>query len=226
MSESEEGFRSSEQQRGTLLSAPQYIQQETPATILSRESPNVLGTSRQESPDAIRILDDLRNIGPDKPLGYLPISTINKYLKSDMQNLIREAEEKGLFVKIFRDGEVPITGGALFMADVTALDQLIKLHERTLKAFGWPIEPKEFLEYVATRHAPNKTKLFDVVADAFADYINTGRTDVVGDIAAEAEHKTIGGLLPLEQRLQASMQLMRYRVGLLLGKIARTVKAR
>jgi hypothetical protein len=115
-------------------------------------------------------------VGPEKPLGYLPIDTIINVCKENPQQLTEEAKRKGLLVKYIHyqyHNDIH-----LYMADQDALEELLQQNADVLKASGWPLEPEKFIEYIAFKFAPEKTKLRDVVSDAFADYTNPGRTDV------------------------------------------------
>jgi hypothetical protein len=123
------------------------------------------------------ILNDVRNVGPAKPVGYLPLSTIRAY-GGNIRTLASEAKRKDFIVRLFCEGEAPIVSGALFVASPVALTKLLKKHKDTVAAFGWSSNPETFLEEIATRQATPKTKLYDVVADAFADYENQNRTDI------------------------------------------------
>jgi hypothetical protein len=132
-------------------------------------------SNKIQQPD---ILNDIRNIGPAKPVGYLPLSTIKAY-GGNVKALSAEAKRKGFIVRLFRKGEAPIVSGALFVASPVALTKLLEKHKDTVAAFGWSSNPETFLEEMATRQATPKTKLYDVVADAFADYKNQNRTDIL-----------------------------------------------
>jgi hypothetical protein len=123
-------------------------------------------------------LSDIQSVGFTKPVGYLPLSTIREDGGS-VKVLSAEAKRKGFIVRLFRKNEVPIVSGALFVADPVTLTKLLEKNKNTIKAFGWSSNPHTFLEEIATRQAPRKTKLFDVVADAFADPENQGRTNIL-----------------------------------------------
>jgi hypothetical protein len=122
-------------------------------------------------------LSDIRSVGLTKPVGYLPLSTI-KRLGGNMKTLSAEAKRKGFIVQLYREGEAPIVSGALFVASPVALTKLLEKNKDTVAAFGWSSNPETFLEEIATRQATPKTKLFDIVADAFADYENQNRTNI------------------------------------------------
>jgi hypothetical protein len=123
-------------------------------------------------------LSDIRSVGPGKPVGYLPLSTIKTY-RGDIKLLTKEAKQGGLMVRVFNENETNIGSGALYVAHKKTLMRLLEQNKNILKHFGWSSNPAKFIEDLATKVAPRKTKLFDVVADAFVDYVNQGRTDAV-----------------------------------------------
>src|SRR5215211_6102571 len=114
-------------------------------------------------------LSDLRNVGSIRSVGCLPLSTI-KMNGGNVDELIMEAKQKGFIVRLFPEGETHYGSGALYIADPLGLTKLLTENKDTLTAYGWSSEPLEFIGQLATQLAPRKTKLFDVVADAFADY--------------------------------------------------------
>lgn len=124
------------------------------------------------------LLDDLDRVGPDKPIGYLPLSTINRCLQNP-ELLMDAARARGLWAGIFSSSEVSVSSGALCVADLQALSALLQHHQDVLSAAGWPEDPLEFFMKVMKDTAPRKTLLFDLIADAFADTTNSGRLHIL-----------------------------------------------
>jgi len=121
----------------------------------------------------------LRRVGPNKPLGYESLLTFQK-AGIDLEALKRELEAKGLKTKSYTEDETTIFGGALYVYDPKALDELLKSRENILTASGWPSQPEDFIDTVNSIHAPNNSDLFDTVADAYGDYTNIGRKSFPG----------------------------------------------
>lgn len=146
----------------------------------------------------IESLDDIRNIGPEKPLGTLTLEIIRDRFHINPAKLAQEARAKGLFVKFTE--ETPVHPPALYVADKTALAALLERHAETLQAAGWTTNPDDFIENVSHIQVLHKTKLYDVVADAFAHYTNPGRTDQAYPAIIEAiltgNDEQISSLLP------------------------------
>lgn len=124
-----------------------------------------------------RMLNDLRLVGPNKPVGYLPLSTITGICKTDVAKLTQDLEQKGLKTIIFNQQESNVGGGALYAYDENALHKLLDTNKNLLTNSGWPTEPELFIRNLKN-HAERKTELFDLVADSFGDKTNLGRRDV------------------------------------------------
>lgn len=125
--------------------------------------------------------DDLERVGKVKPLGYLPLDTIRVYNREDPEVVAKRAKESGLYAILFSEEESRVRSGALYIADIASLNELLLANRTTLLEYGWPADPLNFIRRVTTESAPKKTVLFDLIADAFADYTNPGRTDVADD---------------------------------------------
>ena len=120
------------------------------------------------------ILNDLTSVGPEKPLGYLSFGHITQFGQTP-ENLAIEAERRGLSHQVTTDQgpEGPVK--FLYFYDPISLQELLDKKKTILEAANWPTSSKEFVDYSSNNKAPQETDLFDVVADAFADYTNPGR---------------------------------------------------
>jgi len=128
--------------------------------------------------------DDLQKVGKDKPLGYLPLDTIRGLNHEDPLEVMRKAKEKDLYAEILQnDGPDSLISGDgwLFVADLNALGELLEKNADILNEYGWSRDPKEFIKRITTSRglAFPKTKLFDLIADAYGDLNNPGRTNIV-----------------------------------------------
>ncbi len=121
-------------------------------------------------------LGDLRRVGPTKPVGYLPISTITDICKFDPAAIEAELNARGLKTLVLGREECRVPAGALYAYDETALGSFLRERESVLRAASWPTEPEAFVRHLKAL-APWRTELFDLVADAFGDKKNPGRTD-------------------------------------------------
>ena len=124
-----------------------------------------------------RYLDYLLNVGPDKPLGDLPIETIEGECGASLFEVKRYLVSRGLrFMHSPRNDE---SDEALFAYDVNALAKLLEENEQVLKKAKWPTLPGPFVATVASERimSGNDNELFDLITDCYADYNNRLRTD-------------------------------------------------
>lgn len=120
------------------------------------------------------LLNDLRKIGNDKPLGYLPLSTLIEQCGINPYVMREELIQNGLKVIILDHNECSISSGALFAYSEAALQKLLTDNKEVLLSADWPTEAELFIKYLHTV-APRNTALFDLIADAFGDRVNPGR---------------------------------------------------
>lgn len=116
--------------------------------------------------------NDLLKVGPNKPLGYMPLTEIK-----DRDALDRRLKARGLFVLVLNEMDSRVQGGAMIAYDREALGRLLNSRKDVLIKSRWPYDPDRFVRYHLTHNAPLKTKLYDLVADAYADFSNPYRTD-------------------------------------------------
>jgi len=119
--------------------------------------------------DRARLLADLYGVGPEKPLGYLPLTTLKRC--ASVEHTHHELERKGLFVRVFDQRESNVAGGALYCADLTALQDLLYKNAHTLHRYEWPSQARAFINAVACvgirqEKAPD---LYRLIGLAFAD---------------------------------------------------------
>lgn len=123
-------------------------------------------------------LENLYLVGKKKPLGYLPLETIIKTGKS-LDILIEELKAQGLQILLLNEEECTVYSGALYVFDESALQNLLNRNNKLLDDSGWPKIAKEFVLEVANKDVDFKinAELYDLIADAFADYTNRNRTE-------------------------------------------------
>ena len=112
------------------------------------------------------LLNDLRLVGEEKPLGYLPILTLRK-ICIDPQKMREELESKGIVVVEFKDEECRVPGGALYAYDRNALGRLLESGKTILEKNGWPTEPDGFVRNLKV--FGEDPDLYRLIMHAFAD---------------------------------------------------------
>jgi hypothetical protein len=82
-------------------------------------------------------LPDLLCVGPDKPLGYLPLSTVRGAGRNALELMLELGERQGRAAVILPEGpRCRIGSGALYACDLTALGALLDAHADLLRARG------------------------------------------------------------------------------------------
>jgi hypothetical protein len=114
-----------------------------------------------------KLLNDLRLVGEEKPLGYLPISTLKKICGTDPQTMRDELEPKGIIVVEFKEDECRVPGGALYAYDRNALGRLLDSGKAILEKNGWPTEPDGFVRHLKV--FGEDPDLYRLIMHAFAD---------------------------------------------------------
>lgn len=102
---------------------------------------------------------DLINVGKEKPLGYLPISTIEKYGKN-INYFKKYAKENNLGFKIINDCN--IWSGALYLYDKKSLKDTLNKYKHILKEASIPYTNIKFIDYIS-----NNSVRYDIQPDAF-----------------------------------------------------------
>jgi hypothetical protein len=116
--------------------------------------------------------------GPTKPLEYLTMGEIRDALRTTPAALTREASDRGLQTRLFRVGS-PFQ--LLYVWDEAALEGLLAANAHVLRAANWPLDASGFVQFCVESQAYERTALFDLVADAFADHLNRARLFVERD---------------------------------------------
>ncbi len=119
-------------------------------------------------------LDKIRQLGPRKPMGYLPIEDLAPAFKTTVEKEKEIAEKSGYSVLIFdKDGWSDGGEGAIFVYHAEALREFLLENAYFLNAEGWPTDPKAFVEHVAKIPVErDRRDLFNVIAGAFGDFRN------------------------------------------------------
>jgi hypothetical protein len=133
---------------------------------------NMLEHPFQDGSGRKKYLNDLLDVGPKKPLGYLPLSTIRGHCKVNPEDIAQYLQQKGMEVRLWHESFCRVSSGALYAYDAKALQDLLDKNAPILTEAKWPTAAEQFVNHVATELAPSYTPLFDVVADAFADQNN------------------------------------------------------
>jgi len=115
---------------------------------------------------------DLFDIGPQKPMGYLPILTIEECGHDPNLVCINLVKERKLYAKFFTQEECGVWTGALYAADITALEKLLQKNVSILERTGWPTKGEDFVANVARVSVSDDHEtgdLYGLIGRAFGD---------------------------------------------------------
>lgn len=114
------------------------------------------------------------NVSARKPLGQQGSYTVDPRLHM-----------KALWIQVARAPEVKVLhvhfdGRSTYYAyHQAALKSLLWRGKRVLDYEGWSLSPVAFIEQTRRMQVSVQTPLYDLVADAYGDKLNPGRTDVL-----------------------------------------------
>lgn len=144
------------------------------------------------------ISKDLCAVGLGKPLGYDNFSLLANLSDDDIRGLRNALESRGLKTLVLRGPECAMRHGALYAYDEQALAALLQQRAGILLANNWPTDPEAFVRKIALEWVPEKTPLFDTIADTFNNKAHPGRTDV--KVPDQHNYFTPGYLAYLKER--------------------------
>jgi hypothetical protein len=127
--------------------------------------------------DYKQLLRDVFTVSAAKPVGFVQLGTV-KMTGQPVEDIVRELEAMDLRTLVFGEKDCQFYTGALYAFHQEALQAVLDRHAETLVAAGWPATADDFIRHLANHWAPEKTPLYDAVADAFGDKTNPCRTDV------------------------------------------------
>ncbi len=119
------------------------------------------------STTAVDYMPDLWRVGAEKPMGYLPIQTIENCGWSVWDARDRVLE-KGLKARVMGEAECQVGSGALYCWDEEAVQNLIDRNLAMLILAGWPIKAADFVQKVWSEFAEDP-KVYELVGVMFAD---------------------------------------------------------
>ena len=115
------------------------------------------------------ILSSLTQVGPAKPIGYLPLYTIRDVLQMDPHALAQDAQANGLSAALFGPDQCCIKSGALYIFDRQSLENLVQSSRRILQASRWPLDPDQFVARIAREWIDHAHSVAPVIKRAFGE---------------------------------------------------------
>jgi hypothetical protein len=115
------------------------------------------------------ILSSLTQVGPTKPVGYLPLYVIRDVLQMDPYALAQDARVNRLSAAMFGPDQCCIKSGALYVFDRQSLERLLRSSKLILSASRWPIDPHQFVARIAREWIDDAHSVAPVIKRAFGE---------------------------------------------------------
>lgn len=121
------------------------------------------------SQNARQILEEHVNLGPQKPVSYLPLRTVEKVIgltASEYSSLITKNNNECI---VFSAEECCINSGAIYAYDEASLREILNKNEVILVKYGCLTEPRDFIKKIATEWFDLGDPIMPVIRLAFGD---------------------------------------------------------
>lgn len=115
------------------------------------------------------LLRSLTEVGSSKPVGYLPLYTIKKFMRTTPEALAAAAAARGLATVQFTPADSCIKSGALYVYHREALADLLRANAKAACAAGLPLAPDDFIARIAAVWFEKNHPAYPVIAAAFGD---------------------------------------------------------
>jgi hypothetical protein len=115
------------------------------------------------------LLRSLTEVGPSKPVGYLPLYTIRDFVQLSPETVAAAATARGLTTAQFSPQECCIKSGALYVYHRAALASLLQARADAVTAAGLPLDPDRFVAHIAAVWVDEDHPAQTVIRAAFAD---------------------------------------------------------
>ncbi len=114
-------------------------------------------------------LRDVTSVGPQKPVGYLPLYTIRDFVRLSPKAVAAEARARGLTTAQFSPEQSCIKSGALYVYHRDALTALLQSHAATVTGAGLSLDPDSFVSCIAADWVDHDNPLHVVIRAAFGE---------------------------------------------------------
>jgi hypothetical protein len=115
------------------------------------------------------LLRSLMDVGSCKPVGYLPLYTIQKFLNRTPEAVAAAAAARGLATVQFAPTACCIKSGALFVYHREALAALLQARANSVRDAGLPLDPDIFVTHIAAVWFDQDHPAYPIIAAAFGD---------------------------------------------------------
>jgi hypothetical protein len=113
------------------------------------------------------LLRSLTEVGPSKPVGYLPLHAIRDFVRMPPNTVAAAATARGFATAQFGPDSCCIKSGALYVYDREPLANLLQAGADVLLAAGLPLDPDRFVAHIATVWFESDHPAHPIIASAF-----------------------------------------------------------
>ena len=124
-------------------------------------------TSRPDEREQEMLLRSLMAVGPSKPVGYLPLHTIEEFVQITPEAVVAALTAHGLATVQFGPTGCCIKSGALYACHREALAALLQANADAIRAMGLPLDPEIFVAHIAAVWFENNHPAYPIIAKAF-----------------------------------------------------------
>ena len=115
------------------------------------------------------VFGSLAAVGNAKPVGYLPLATLEKHLAMDVTEVADSFAKHGLKTRVFLANECCINSGALYVYDPSALQSVLNAASDVLERNKWPISAELFVDRLAKFWIEESNPVYPVIQRAFGN---------------------------------------------------------
>jgi hypothetical protein len=119
------------------------------------------------------LLRSLTDVGPAKPIGYLPLYTITDFAQLSPEAIAADAKARGLAVAQFGPDMCCIKSGAFYVYDSKALASLLQAQADAVSNAGLPLDPDRFVAHIAAMWYAADHPAYPIIASAFGEVEKT-----------------------------------------------------
>jgi hypothetical protein len=116
------------------------------------------------------LLRSLIEVGSSKPVGYLPLYTIQKLLHLTSEAVAAAAVARGLATAQFGPATCCIKSGALYVYHREELAALLQQRADAVCAAGLPLNPDNFVAHIAAVWFEQEHPAYPIIAAAFGSH--------------------------------------------------------
>jgi hypothetical protein len=117
------------------------------------------------------LLRSISLVGPEKPVGYLPLYTLRDFAMVEPEDVAAVAATRGLASILFEPDACCIKSGALYVYHPDALTELLHANADTLAAANMSAAPDQFVTQIAAVWLEPSHPVYPIIVKAFGIYI-------------------------------------------------------